>query len=226
MVFPGVMTLKYVRSDINEDGCLVHLFEIVDGGGHDADSTGESVAVELFGIEDSRLSEILDFSGLIAGLSAIAMDHPLKRGAAPERSILASCKDFGNLGARIGEFLDDPDLTSLTITIKYTDHGVSLGRARDGLLELRFYPHPRTEADLETRIRNFCSSNMLTPRSDYLADNGRTQILSYALPAAATDARVVTELVRGILVDVNTMREGDELEYHPLRKQDLGSERR
>ena len=91
-------------------------------------------------------------------MSSVAIDHPLHRSDAPSRATLPLCMDFGDLDTQLERFTGDPQYRSVTITVRYTDDGISLGRNDVGQIELAFFPKPRTEGDRELRLRTLFSS--------------------------------------------------------------------
>lgn len=158
LLFPSISTLRYVRHEQGDDGRDWWLFEEASPSSATEDSDTTPGRPELLGIQDDQLHEILDFQGLISELSSVAIDHPLHRSDAPSRATLPLCMDFGDLDTQLERFTGDPQYRSVTITVRYTDDGISLGRNDVGQIELAFFPKPRTEGDRELRLRTLFSS--------------------------------------------------------------------
>jgi hypothetical protein len=169
----------------------------------------------LIGFSDSQLHEIVDFDGLMQRLREIAVDHPLKPVAQTVEEP-ATVEDFHTLSAEVARFLDDAECVSVTMTIRFTDGGLSLGR-REGGYQMHFFTHPR-RPDEDLRIRSLFACISVQPLVDYVCDRGRTRVLQFPIP---TERDSIVQLCKRVLAEVHSMRRGDVLDYHPLRKSDV-----
>ena len=204
LLFPEIQTLIYPRADeYVEDGRRVWIFE--DAASWTSTVDGESEDQILVGFPDEPLSGILDLAGLMRVLGELAVDHPRN----PLEPTLgpASEVDLGDLRSTIGQFFLASESESVTITIDFTDDGLSLGRRPDGSNTLSFFPRTRINPARETELRAACLAHGLTPEQDYLADRGRTRILVYAV--RPDDVSNLAKLAARIFQDVYCMRRGD-----------------
>src|SRR5207253_6188270 len=104
----------------------------------------------LIGFTDSQLHEIVDFDGLMQRLRENAVDHPLKPVLqAPAQP--ATAEDFDPVATEVARFVNDPEYVSLTMTIRFTAAGLSLGRQPRGH-EMHFFAHPRRDPEEDSRI--------------------------------------------------------------------------
>jgi len=151
---PMIDTLVYVGQNDDPDHGRMWLFKEPDPP-HSSEQDGASDdGRPLIPFSDKQLHEIVDFSGLIQRIREIAVDHPLQPipDLAAER---ATADDFDTLEPEIAQFLNSPKYVSLTITIRFTDDGLSLGRRDEGY-DIHFFAHPRR---VPTRTRGpvvFC----------------------------------------------------------------------
>jgi len=142
-------TLVYVGLENDENEGRLWLFKEPET----PPSPDEGAAPEppaLIGFSDAELHEIVDFSGLMQKLREIAADHPLKPVTRPAAEP-ATAEDFESVPRRVTEFLSDPDYVRLTMTIRFTDDGLSLGRRDDGY-DMHLFTHPRRDPDEDSRI--------------------------------------------------------------------------
>lgn len=214
LVLPMIDTLVYVGHETTENDGTLWLFREPDSP-HDEAAPAPEPSV-LVGVSDDELHAIVDIVGLTQVLREIAVDHPLTP-AASASPAAASAGDFGTLSTEIATFLNDADCLSLTMTIRFTDDGLSLGR-RNGGYALGFFAHPRRDPEEASRILALLASMDLRPQVDYLCDRGRTRVLEFAIPG---ECESMAYLCRRVLTEVYSMRRGDVLIYHPLRKADV-----
>ena len=206
LLFPYVTTLKFLRCDRDEDGKRLWLFENPSDM-PETDQAGSQAAEEVVGFDDEQLYQILDFPGLEQELSAIAVDHPLSP-VPPKREDHAT-ELPAELNDSVHRFLSEPQFASVTITILFTDDGLSIGRRKDGI-ELSFFTHPRHAPQEEHRIRALFGDLGIPPHVDYLADRGRTRVLEFAAPESLDE---LTALCGRILREVYAIRKGDTLKF-------------
>jgi hypothetical protein len=214
LLFPYISTLKYLRCAIDSENGRRWLFEEPNEPpeGSQETSDNESVVALL----DEQLYQVVDFPGLIEELRAVGVDHPLKSQPESDHSLATALPS--DLSERVKEFLEGSQYVALTITILFTDGGLSLGRRDEGGYEMGFSPHPRVAPEEEAKIRALFASIGVVPRADYLADKGRTRILEFAAPA---ELEALLNLCSRVLTEVYAMRPSDCLKYSFLTKADV-----
>lgn len=210
-LFPYVQTLRYVGYEDEESGRL-WLFE------EPNDESAETSERTLIAIEDDHLHDVLDFQGAIDALAEVAADHPLNKGSPSARSSAPPGATIDDLPSHISRFLANPDHVALTITIRYTDDGCSIGRRNDGTFEMSFYPKPRRQPGEEEKIRQLFASLGVSAHTDYLADRGRTRILAFPIP---NQQDAIVELCRRVLTEIHEMRSDDSLRCTFLHRSDV-----
>jgi hypothetical protein len=219
LVLPMIDTLVYVgQSDHDSEHGRMWLFKQPDASPNSEQDGTADDAPALIAFSDKQLHEIVAFSGLIQRIREVAADHPLQ----PIPNLAAdpaTAEDFDTLEPEIAKFLNSREYVSLTITIRFTDDGLSLGR-RDEAYDIDFFAHPRQDPDEDSRILSFFASVGVQPLVDYFCDRGRTRVLQFPIPS---DQDVIVRPCRRVLTEVYSMRRGDGLDYHFLRKSDVGS---
>lgn len=150
LLLPMIDTLVYVGQEIDQDEGRLWLFKEPESPPRPAEQEGESRAPALIGFSDQQLHEIVDFDGLMQTLREIAADHPLKT-ISPPVAEPAGDEDFESVPGEVRRFLNDPECVSLTMKIRFTDDGLSLGR-REGGYEMALFPHPRREPDTTGKL--------------------------------------------------------------------------
>ena len=113
--------------------------------------------------------------------------------------------------------MNDAECVSVTMTTRFTDDGLSLGR-REGGYEMGFFAHPRRDPHAASKILTLFAGMGVEPHVDYLSDRGRTRVLKVSIPS---EQESIVRLCRRVLADVYSMRRGDVLEYHPLKRADI-----
>ena len=137
LVLPKIDSLVYVGQETDQDEGRLWLFKEPESR---ASSEGQDPSPEpptLIGFSDSELHRIVDFDGLMQRLREIAVDHPLKP-VAQTAEEPATVEDFHTLSAEVARFLNDVECVSVSMTIRFTDDGLSLGR-REGGYEMGFF---------------------------------------------------------------------------------------
>jgi len=213
---PMIDTLVYVGHELDEDERRLWVFTEPESPPSPEEQDPSSEPPALIGFSDKQLHEIVDFDGLMQRLREIAADHPLKPipQTAPE---FATDDDFASVPGEVAKFLNDAECVSLTMTIRFTDDGLSLGR-REGAYEMGFFPHPRREPDKVERLLSLFAGLGVQPHVDYLANGGRTRVLEFSIPS---EHESIVNLCRRVLAEVYSMRRGDVLDYYPLKKSDV-----
>jgi len=210
LLFPDISTLEYVGESADEEGACLWLFREPRSTDNVSDPSVSPDGDSLVCFSAAQLYQILDFAGLSAAIGEAALDHPLNAPGTVAAQPRAGCVEFGDLSEQVATFLDSPNCHSVTMTVQFTDDGLSLGRRRDGGLEMGFFPRPRREPLRESRIRDLFASLGTKPHVDYLADRGRTRVLEFAVP---DQRESLTQLCKRILVEVYEMKEGDTLQF-------------
>jgi len=216
LVLPMIDTLIYVGQEHDEEHQRLWLFKEPESQPPPDEPDALSEPSELIAFSDKQIHGIVDFEGLILRLREVAVEHPVTaigQGSA-ER---ASVEDFASLSSEVENFLNDPNIVSLTITIRFTDDGLSLDREKNGY-GMSFYTHPRRDPDEDSRILSLFAGLGIKPRVDHLFDRGRTRTLQFAIASGLTE---IVDLCKRVLTEVHSMRRGDVLDYYPLRESDI-----
>ena len=93
-------------------------------------------------------------------------------------------------------------------------------RALSKLAASNFFTHPRRDPDKQSRILSLFERIGGRPLDDYLCNRGRTRVLQFPIPSELDS---IVGLCRRVLAEVYLMRHGDHLDFHLLRKSDVGS---
>jgi len=216
LLLPMIDTLVYVGQEIDQDEGRLWLFKEPESPPSPDEQDAVPEPPALMGFSGKQLHEIVDFDGLMQRLLEIAADHPLKP-ISPPVAEPAGDEDFESVPGEVERFLNDPECVSLTMTIRFTDDGLSLGR-REGGYEMGFFPHPRREPDKVAKLLSLFEGLGVQPHVDYLANGGRTRVLEFSIPS---EHRSIVALCRRVLAEVYSMRRGDVLDYYPLKKSDV-----
>jgi hypothetical protein len=220
LLLPMIDTLVYVGQESDQDEGRLWLFRGPESPPSPDEQEGESQVPASIAFSDRQLYEILDFDGLMQRLREIAADHPLMPVSQPAAEPVTD-EDFESVSREVGRFLNDPECVSVTMAIRFTDHGLSLSR-RDNGLRMDFFAHPRRAPDEDSKILSIFAGLGVQPVVDYLCDRGRTRVLQFPIPR---DRDAIVALCRRVLTEVYSMRRGDVVEYHPLKSADVGTRR-
>jgi hypothetical protein len=206
---PLIQTLVYVGpEEDSETGQPIWMFN--DVSSHRPTETPETPdETLLFVFPEDQLSTILDLAGLIRTLGEATPDHPLH--PLPPDPGPASEGDLGQLQAHLKRFFESPTLAGVTITIRFTDDGLSLARRSDGGIDLLLFPHPRLEPDREAAMRSLCVTAGMGASQDYLSNYGRTRVLVYPVPPDGQPR--ILSLARRLFLEAYAMRKGDTLRF-------------
>lgn len=202
LLVPDIQTLEYQSEDVDEDGKQVWLFR--EPGGSEKPSSGEVI---LIGFHESQLYELLSIDELLSAVTElrhVIRGNAATREATEPRLVL----DRTVLAERVATFLSSPS-RSLQIGVRFTDDGVFVQR-RAGKNELSLYMHPLREPEKNCRLDQLIRARNLHVREDYLADKGRTRIISVAV---SEDEAEIVDLSAAVLSDVLAIRPGDELTF-------------
>lgn len=220
LLLPMIDTLVYVGQEIDPDEGRLWLFKEPESPPSPDEQDLDPEPPALVGFSDKQLHEIVDFDGVVQRLCEIAADHPLK----PVPKLAgepATDEDFESVPGEVGRFLKDPECVGLTMTIRFTDDGLSLSRRANGV-GMDFFAHPRLDPDEDSKILSLFADIGVQPVVDYLCDGGRTRVLQFPIPS---DPDAIVALCRRVLAEVYSMRRGDVVEYHPLKSADVGTGR-
>ena len=216
LLVPMIETLVYVgQEDDQEDGRL-WLFREPESTPAPDEQNGAPESPTVIAISDRDLHQIDDFDGLMQRLREISADHPLRPHPQPAAEPAAD-EDVALVSGEVASFLSDPECVGLTMTIRYTGDGLSLGR-RAGGLEMRFHPQARRDPGEAAGLLSLFAGVGVQPHVDYFANGGRTRVLAFTIPNAH---EAIVGLCTRVLTEVYSMRHGDVLDYHPLRKADV-----
>ena len=209
LLFPAIQTLKYIGTEGDEDGRLLWTFQDLSSLRLSPEA-GTDVDQSMYVFPEEQLHGIQDFTGLIRTLGDVALDHPLH--PSPGDLGPATEADLGDLQERLQRFVQTPDIESVTITIRYTDDGLSFTRRlAQGTIHLLLFPQSRLNPAHESGLRAVCLAAGLTATEDYQANGGRTRVLVY--PIHADKWLKVANVAARIFLDVYRMRCGDTLRY-------------
>jgi hypothetical protein len=154
------------------------------------ESSSESQSDEAFwSFPEEQLPVILDIVGFLEWLREVAPDHPeAPRGSAAD----LSHPDLLELPEWTKRFLDDPQVDTLTVSIRYTNQGFGLTRLPDDTGRLLLFVPERVAQEQQRRAREICAVAGLTTHEDYTFNGGRTRILSYPSTSSCSRAGSVT----------------------------------
>lgn len=216
MRFPSVQTLVYVGRERGTNGTGGGwLFKEPSEALEPPGQADEPTDTPLVVFSADQLYQILDFSGLRRAIEEVAADHPLYP---PTLFEPIGQLDLTELSERVHEFLTNRDFAALTIVIRFTDDGVSIGRRDEDGLEMNFFLRSKQEPNHEAAIRTLFEERGWSAHRDYLANKGRTRILQFPVPV---DRDTIVQVCAQVLASVYSMRAGDSLRYEFLRNQDV-----
>jgi len=167
--------------------------------------------------EARQLYQILDLHGLIRTLTGLIDFHPLKKSTEPLRAPTRR-EAFPEIAPEIERLLASDEWSAVTITIKYTDDGFSVGAVTDERLHWDLFPKAKIETEREARIRALFREEQAALVKDYLSNAGQVRVLEYALPS---DAAKTIALCGRLLREIYEMKD-DELifSFHTKRQEE------
>lgn len=209
LLLPVVQTLRYVGCQLDERDGRQWVFHDLGQTSVVLDGSDRCRPASLV-MPDDQLHGVLDFSVLIERLSEVAVDHPLSQ--PPPSAGPASGADLSGLEAHISRFFTESDTVLLTITVEFTNDGLSFSRFSDGTTNLLLSARPRLDPKREAALRAACEAVGLVAAQDYLANRGRSRILVYPIrPESWGEA---AKLAARIFLDIYHLRSGDRLKFH------------
>jgi len=202
LLIPDVETLIYRNEDEFDDGRRVWVFN------YPSDTNTPDDATPV-GYPDDQLYQVLDLPGLLKKLAGLQSLHP--RYPPPARMARQGIAGIERaaLQREVARFTADPDRAGKSVTIQFTDEGFSLGVKEGFGVTIGFFPQP-TEDDLDTRIMAFFATREVAAQTNYLADQGRTRVIEFAI---AGDSDWIEQLCADVLTQIFDMREDDVLEF-------------
>ncbi len=218
LVVPSVHTYLFVGRETHDGQPLWIFREPPSARPPEAEAQGEEEEECLTAFEERQLYQILDLQGLIQELTGLTDFHPLVKPAEPLRAP-ARRETFPEIAPQIERLFTSDELSVVTITIKYTDDGFSIGTSDDGGLRWTFFPDAKVEIEREAAIRIMFREDQVAPVKDYLFNAGKARVLEYALPR---DQSKTIALCGRLLREIYEMREDDELvfTFHPKRREE------
>src|SRR4051812_7263416 len=192
LFIPSIHTLVFEGTDEFEEGGACWLFRDPDL----ADTPDGS----RLAFDDGQLHEILDLAGLRRGLAQLVPLHPLHPLPVPPAGADAPRAGLPELEPALDKLLASTGVTSLTLTIRYRDLGLSFGRRAVGKpLDASLFIDVHDERQPEDRLRAVFSALGLAPTDDYLSQNGRVRILAYEIPE---DRKIIARIAHAVLIDI------------------------
>jgi hypothetical protein len=219
LLLPMIDTLVYVgQEDDSENGRMWLFKQPVSPSA--LDEVGSPEPPTMVAFSDNQLHEIVDFDGLVERLREIGINHPLKS-ATKVAAEPATTEEFASIAGELSRFLDDPEFVSVTITIRFTDDGLSLSR-RDVGYDMGFFTHHRRDPNQDNKILSLFGSIGVQPAVDYLCNGGRTRVLNFPV---SSERDSIVDLCRRVFTQVYAMRRGDLLNYRFLSKSEIAKHR-
>lgn len=209
LLVPAITALRYMGEGALDEQ-KVWRFEMYEA------EPGQFPEKEVLVLKDSQLWQVLDLHGLLVRLQELTHFHPFQAVPPPSPPIALDASALNSLAPEITRLIADSSQESVTITIRFTDDGFSIGRSRLGGLAANFFTHPLLDRREEEKILDFFSGRGVRPHVDYLASKGRTRVLEFQLP---NDGESIIQICRALLTEVFAMRSDDELSYfwHAVR---------
>lgn len=159
-------------------------------------------------IREDQIYQVLDLDGLIKSLGELVHLHPFAPVPKAASGSLDPRTDIPELNGFAEKVLGVEGRRSVTMTIRHTDDGFSIGRNEAGVYA-GFFLKAHLEAQTEREIRAVFAALGVQPGEDYLSQHGRVRVLTYPLPA---EEESVEMLAKKLLLDVYRMRQRDGLE--------------
>lgn len=202
LLLPVVQTLIFDSKHTDDSGEDLWVFR--EPGKTEAAGQGEVVRL---GFGERDLHQILDHAGLMTVIGEL---QRVMAAAAPKRleppSVFAP--DLASIERNIREW-DKKQKRSLHIAARYTDDGVFV-QMKNGRRRLLVFTHPLRKAEEDLRMSALLSKWKLSADEDYLADKGRTRVLSASLP---DDMRTIAEICAEMFTEVYQSDGDTELQF-------------
>jgi len=211
LIIPSVQTLIYVGTDKDENGDTMWLFREPVAAVAETDPREIEDESPLVAFFRHSLYQILELNGLIRELGGLVDFHPLVRTATDVQlsSRRAECPDLNPV---IDRLLTSPPGTSVTITIEFTDDGFSLEKLQ-GAVRFSHFLSSKTEQAQESLVRRMFNERGWLPSDDYLANSGKTRVLSFVV-SGRDDPSEIVSLANKILCEAYSMSTDDTLCAH------------
>ncbi|MBL0124813.1 MAG: hypothetical protein IPP88_19545 [Betaproteobacteria bacterium] len=129
LLVPSIDTLVFDGSELDDEGRRIWMFHSPRGS-----QDYENEPPELCGYDDDQLNCVLEISELVTVLKELAQLEPLKTSKA---SIPAGISEAAQtlLHQALSQFIDRKDASYVSISIKFVDEAISIGRRENGSLE-------------------------------------------------------------------------------------------
>jgi hypothetical protein len=111
------------------------------------------------------------------------------------------------LSGRVSDLLASETDTCSSIGIRYTDAACFLQK-KGCELQLEFFQHPLMDSESEAALFQLFAARGIGPSIKYLADNGRTRVLAFAVPP---NGEVLADIVAEVCISVFRITLDDEL---------------
>jgi hypothetical protein len=165
LLLPMVDTLVFVGQETGQEEGRLWLFKEPESPPNPDEQDEAPELPPLIAFSDRQLHEVVDFNGLMQRFREIASDHPLK--PLPQTAAEPTTdEDFQSVSGEVARFLNDLESVSLTMTIRFTDDGLSLSRREEGY-GMNFFPHPRRDPNKDSRLISFFENDGIHPVVDY-----------------------------------------------------------
>jgi len=175
LLIPAVQTLIFDSKYTDDSGDDLWVFR--EPGQDDEGEKGEVVRV---GFGESDLYQLLNYAEL---LSVIGELQQVFATSAPQGHLSPQATfapDLALIERNIRDW-ENQQKRSLHIAARYTDDGLFV-QLKEGQRRLVLFTHPLRKQQENLRLNAFLSKWSLSPDEDYLADKGRTRVLSARLP--------------------------------------------
>lgn len=203
LLIPAVQTLIFDSKYSDDSGDDLWVFR--EPGQDDEGEQGEVIRV---GFGESDLYQLLNYAeltGVIGELQQVIDASAPQGGISPQAtfapdlvSIEQNIRDWGKQQKR-----------SLHISARYTDDGLFV-QMKDGQPRLVLFSHPLRKQEENLRLNALLSKWSLSPEEDYLADKGRTRVLSARLPS---DVGVIAKICAEMFTVVYQSAGDTELQF-------------
>jgi len=210
--------LNYYDEDLKVPFITTYLFEREAKGENDekvwlfrepiTEEAQQQSDAPVTAIREDQVYQVLDLDGLIRSLGELVHLHPLAPVPRAAPGSLDPRTDIPELNGFAEKVLGFEGRRSVTMTIRHTDDGFSIGRNEGGVYA-SFFLKAHLEAQTEHEIRAVFAALGVVPVEDYLSQHDRVRVLTYPLPAEEESLEL---LAKKLLLDVYRMRQRDGLE--------------
>ncbi len=202
LLIPDVQTLIFDAKHTDDSGEDLWVFR--EPGEEESEEQGEVIRV---GFGESDLYQLLNYAELtrVIGELQQVIEASTAQAQAPSSRL---APDLASIEQNIREW-EAQQKRSLHIAARYTDDGLFV-QLKDGRRRLLLFTHPLRKQQEDLRLNAFLSKWSLTPDEDYLADKGRTRVLSANLPS---DINIVAKICAEMFTAVYQSAGDTELKF-------------